>query len=119
MTRAVISLTHAGDDAERTTLALLVAVGSLDAGNETALWLSAAGIELALKGTADAIAHEGMPAVASLLAQFQEKGGTVLVCPICFKIRNLDAADLIDGAELKGAAALWAFVGDGATTFAY
>jgi uncharacterized protein len=41
------------------------------------------------------------------------------VCPICFGERHLDAAELVDNAELKGATPLMEFAADGAATFTY
>jgi hypothetical protein len=52
--------------------------------------------------------------------QYADAGGTYLVCPICFKARQLDEAELIGNATLGGATPLWEWIGDtGATVFSY
>ena len=51
--------------------------------------------------------------------QYIEKGGRFLVCPICFGERDLDAAELVENAELKGARPLMQFAAEGAMTFNY
>jgi predicted peroxiredoxin len=43
----------------------------------------------------------------------------MLVCPICFKARKLNEADLLDGAKIGGATPLWEWIGEGATVFSY
>jgi predicted peroxiredoxin len=52
-------------------------------------------------------------------AQFIERGGRFFVCPICFNERDLDASQLIENAELKGATPLVEFASDGAMSFNY
>ena len=54
-----------------------------------------------------------------LHAQFIAKGGQFYVCPVCFKDRSLDEAELVENAELKGATPLLEFAGDSAMTFNY
>ena len=46
-------------------------------------------------------------------------GGTFLVCPICFKAKELDETQLIKSAEIGGTVPMWRWIGDGATTFSY
>jgi hypothetical protein len=45
--------------------------------------------------------------------------GRTLLRPIRLNERSLDAADVVEGAELKGATPLMEFAGDGSTTFTY
>jgi predicted peroxiredoxin len=52
-------------------------------------------------------------------AQFIEKGGRFYVCPVCFNDRDLDAEELVEGAQLQGASPLLQFAADGAMTFTY
>jgi predicted peroxiredoxin len=59
------------------------------------------------------------PPVKRVHDQFIEKGGRFYVCPVCFKDRDLDDAQLVSNAELKGASPLMEFAGDDAMTFTY
>jgi predicted peroxiredoxin len=77
------------------------------------------GVRLAIKGYADGIRADQEPPVARLHQQFIEKGGRFYVCPICFNERELDDAELVGNAELKGASPLMEFATPGTVTFTY
>jgi uncharacterized protein len=117
--RVVVGCTHGEEGPDYVAVAYLTAGAALDAGKEVVMWLSVEGVRLGLRGYADGIRVGQEPPVERLHQQFLEKGGRMYVCPICFNERDLDQAELVDGAELKGASPLMEFVGDGATTFNY
>ncbi|QEC48203.1 peroxiredoxin [Baekduia soli] len=117
--RVVVGCTHGEEDPDRVAVSYLTAVAALDQGKDVVMWLSVDGVRLGLRGYADRIRAGQEPPIDRLHGQFIEKGGRFFVCPICFRERELDEADLVDGAELKGATPLMEFVGDGATTFNY
>lgn len=83
------------------------------------MWLTSEGVHLATNGYVAPIREDKDPPVQRVHDQFIETGGQFYVCPICFNERELDEADLVDNAELKGANPLMEFVGDGATVFNY
>ena len=83
------------------------------------LFLSKEAVRLALPSVAQGIACDGCPALPTLVAQYAEAGGRMLVCPICFNSRKLSEDDLSDGAQLGGATPLWEWIGEGATVFSY
>jgi predicted peroxiredoxin len=116
----IINLVTGHEDAERVTVAFLVAVAALDKGNRVTMFLTKEAVRVGLPGYAEAIEAAGAPPVSRLFAQFAEKGGELLVCPICFDARNLDAEALVDNARLGGATPLWELIGDEpATVFSY
>jgi uncharacterized protein len=117
--RVVVGCTHGEEDPDRVVVAHLTAVAALDQGKDVVMWLTVEGVRLGLRGYADRIRSGQEPPVGRLHQQFIEKGGRMFVCPICFNERDLDQAELVEGAELKGATPLMQFVGDGATTFNY
>lgn len=117
--RVIISCTHGEEDPDRVAVAYLTAGAALDQGKDVVMWLSADGVRLALAGVADRVRENQDPPVARLHAQFADKGGRFYVCPICFKERDLQDADLVDNAELKGATPLMEFAGDAAMVFSY
>lgn len=112
MKRAVVSLTTGLEDAERFTVALLVAVGAAEQGRETLMFLTKEAIRLAIAGYAIGVACEGCPPISDLVARYEAAGGRFLVCPLCFNARKLDAADLAGNAELGGTVQLWEWVGE-------
>ena len=118
--KAVISLTTGLEDAERVTVAFLVAVGAAETGRPTLMFLTKEAVRLALDGTAVGVACEGCPPLPDLLARYRAAGGQYYVCPICFTAKKLDDRALIDGAELQGTVPMWQWIGDeGATSFSY
>jgi predicted peroxiredoxin len=118
--KAVISLTTGLEDSEKVTVAFLVAVGAAETGRPTLMFLTKEAARLALNGVATAVACDGCPPLASLIARYTAAGGRYLVCPICFDARHLDKGDLIEGAELGGTIPMWEWIGDeAATTFSY
>jgi hypothetical protein len=78
------------EDAERVTVAFLVAGGALEQGRQVAMFLTKEAVWIALPGVADAVACDGYPPLARLFQQFAEGGGELLVCPICFNSKKLD-----------------------------
>lgn len=117
--RVIVGCTHGDEDPDRVLTAYLTAGAALDKGKDVVMWLTVEGVRLALRGYADRIRADMDPPVERVHAQFIEKGGQFYVCPICFSERDLDAGDLVDNAELKGATPLMEFAGDGAMTFTY
>ena len=117
--KAAISLTTGLEDPERVTVALLVAVGAAESGRPTLIFLSKEAVRLALDGIAVGTACEGCPSIADLMGRYAAAGGRLLICPICFKSKKLDATAIVTNAELGGTVQLWEWIGDGATTFSY
>lgn len=120
MSKAVISLTTGLEDAEKVTVALLVAVGAAETGRETLMFLTKEAVRLALPGTAVGTACAGCPSIESLLERYTRAGGAFLVCPICVEAKQLDTQTLVDGARLGGTIPMWEWIGDEpAVTFSY
>jgi predicted peroxiredoxin len=119
MGKAAISLSTGLEDAEKATVAMLVAVGAAESGRPTVTFLAKEAVRLAVEGTATGTACEGCPPLPDLIGRYVAAGGTFLVCPICFNAKKLDEHQLIKNAALGGTVVLWDWIGDGATTFSY
>ena len=117
--RVIVGCTHGDEDPDRVAVSYLTAGAALDQGKQVVMWLTSEGVRLALRGYVDPIRAELDPPVRRLHDQFVDKGGRFYVCPICFGERDLDEAELVPGAELKGATPLMEFAGEGAMTFTY
>lgn len=118
--KAVVSLTTGLEDAERVTVAFLVAVGAAEQGRPTLMFLTKEAVRLAIPDFATAVACDGCPPLQDLLARYDKAGGRYLVCPICFDARKLDKENLVGNAEMGGTVPLWQWIGDeAATTFSY
>jgi len=118
--KAVISLCTGLEDAEKVTVAFLVAVGAAEQGRPTLMFCTKEAVRLALDGVAQGTACVGCPPVAELAKRYEAAGGRYLVCPICFTAKQLDDGALVANAALGGTVPLWDWIGDEpATTFSY
>src|SRR5215472_17663095 len=118
--KAVISLSTGLEDAEKVTVAFLVAVGAAESGRPTLLFLAKEAVRIATDGIATGVACEGCPPLDQLIKRYGAAGGRYYVCPICFNAKKLNPESLVGGAELQGTVPLWAWIGDeAATTFSY
>lgn len=118
--KAVISLTTGLEDAEKVTVAFLVAVGAAETGRTTLMFLAKEAVRLAVGGVGVGSACDGCPTLPDLMKRYEAAGGAYYVCPICFNAKQLDPAQLIPGAELQGTVPMWNWIGDDpATTFSY
>jgi predicted peroxiredoxin len=118
--KAVVSLCTGLEDAERVTVALLVAVGAAESGRPTLMFLTKEAVRLAVDGVAAGTACNGCPPIPDLLTRYHAAGGTHLVCPICVEAKGLHDAPLIPGATIGGTIPMWEWIGDeAATTFSY
>ena len=118
--KVVINMATGLEDAERVTVAFLVAGAAAQGGKQVTMFLTKEAVRLALPGFADGVACDGCPPLSTLFEQYAEAGGELLVCPICFTARKLDESDLVANARIGGATPLWEWVGDeAATVFSY
>ena len=117
--KVVVNLATGTEDPERVIVAFLVAGAALDAGKNVAFFLTKEAVRLALPGHAVGDACRGCPPLETLFAQVAEKGGELLVCPICFNSRGLEGAELVSNARIAGATPLWEWISEGATVFSY
>jgi predicted peroxiredoxin len=117
--KLLINLTTAEDNADKTTVAFVVANAGLAAEQEVTIFLNVEAVRLATPGYADGIVSAGFKPLAELLAAFVEGGGTLWVCPPCFNARGLDKDNLIAGATFAGGAAVVELLGQGAASLSY
>ncbi len=110
----VVSLTHGLDNADKATVAFVVANAAVASDKETVVFLSIEATRLSQKGVADSIHEEGFAPLKELMANFAKAGGRMFVCSPCFKKRKLDENNLVDGAAVVGGAKLVEFMSDGA-----
>lgn len=109
-----------GLDDERATVAFTVANTGVDAGQQVTLFLVSAAVDVVRRGAAEHVRMNPFdPPLKELITSFQEKGGRILVCPPCAKVRNLEKADFIDGVKVVGSPALHAQIMDGAATLSF
>ncbi len=114
-----VSLTCAKDNADKATVALVIANAAVASDKETIVFLSSEGVRLSQRGYADDVHEEGFAPLKELLANFAAAGGKIYVCSPCFKRRKLDAQNLSAGAVIVGGAKLVEFLSDNAPCVSY
>ena len=117
--KVVIGQTHGADDPEAVLIGYLLGVEALRAGKQALMWLTKDGVHVATQGYVDGISVPDAPSVAELHAEYVERGGRFFACPVCVKTHHLQDAQWVEGAEVKGAPALYEFTKGGALTFNY
>jgi predicted peroxiredoxin len=118
--KVFINLATGLEDPERVIVGFLVAGAALDARKNVMFFLTKDAVRLALPGHAQGVACDGCPPLETLFGQVAEKGGELLVCPICFNARGLEGSELVANARIRGATPLWEWIGDmDATVFSY
>jgi predicted peroxiredoxin len=118
--KSVISLSTGLEDAEKVTVAFLVAVASAESERPTLMFLTKEAVRLVVADVAKGTACEGCPPLEDLLRRYADAGGRFMVCPICFDAKHLDSAKLLANAELGGTVPMWGWIGDeAANTFSY
>ena len=114
-----VSLTHAKNDTDKSTVAFVVANAAVGSDQETMVFLSTDGVHLAVKGYADDIHEAGFAPLRDLVDSFVKAGGVIYVCSPCFKKRGLDEAKLIEGAKIVGGAKLVEWLASGSPCVSY
>ena len=110
----LINCQYGGDDVEKATVAMIVAGAASAMDGETAVFMTGESVRMATTGGVDDLAAEGYPTLSDLLEAYVGNDGQFWVCPACASPRGIGPEDLIDGAEIAGAARTIGFINDGA-----
>jgi predicted peroxiredoxin len=119
MGKIMIHNTQGKDDLERATLAFIIANAALTAGQEATVLLTIDGVWFAKRGYADGLQAEGFGPISEQISTFINNGGQVWVCGVCVKPRNINPDDLIEGAQIVGAAVAIEAMVNGAQTLSF
>ncbi len=105
MSKLFVMCTNAGNDAERATVAMVMATAAQAADVEVVMGFQIEGVRIVAKGYAETVAAEPFPPLKDLLDAFVEAGGRMLVCAPCLQARGIDTkTGLIEQAVVVGAA---------------
>ncbi|MDH4065808.1 MAG: DsrE family protein [Acidobacteriota bacterium] len=119
-TAQLVIVASRGHDDERATVSWTIANGGLAAGLEVTMFLVSAGIDLVRKGAADHVRMNPFdPPMKELIEGFMARGGKVLACPPCARVRGYTQESLLDGVTIVGSAALHALIKEGAATLSF
>ncbi|WOO98140.1 DsrE family protein [Micrococcus terreus] len=110
--RAAITLTTGLEDAEKVTVAFLVAVGAAESGRSTLMFLTKESVRLAVSGFPRSVACDGCPPLVDLMQRYADAGGTYIACGICVKSKGIDPTTLVENARVAGTVQLWEWIGE-------
>src|SRR5687768_7878312 len=117
--KVLINLATGMEDAERVTVALLVATAALNRGDRVVIWTTKDAVRIGLPGTASGAACEGCPPLERLMQQFVDGGGELWLCPICVTARGLDDEAKLPNVTIAGATPMLEWAGHDTTVFSY
>jgi predicted peroxiredoxin len=118
--KVLVCLNHGAEDAESVLLAYLVGVESLRAGKEAVMFLTKEAIHVATPGFVKTIGlPDGTPALPDLHAEFLDKGGRLIACPVCVRVRGMQDAEWEPGTQIAGVPSILEYTTGGALVFNY
>ncbi len=118
-TDKLVVLITKGIDSELSSVAFTIANGGITAGLKVSVFLTSTAIDLVRKGGQCMTHVPPLDALATLIEDFQRRGGTIWACPPCVKARGYEEQDLIDGVVIVGASAMHAEIKEGAATLSF
>ena len=116
--RLVILVTR-GIDSELSSVAFTIANGAITAGLTVFMFLTSTAIDLVRRGGQTMTQVAPLDPLAKLIADFQQRGGTIWACTPCVKSRGYEQADLLDGVVITGASVMHAEIKTGAATLSF
>ncbi|WP_137391892.1 DsrE family protein [Rhodoligotrophos defluvii] len=118
-TDKLVVLITKGIESELSSVAFTIANGGITAGLKVFVFLTSTAIDLVRKGGQRMTQVAPLDPLATLIEDFQKRGGTIWACPPCVKSRGYEQADLIDGVIIVGASAMHAQIKEGAATLSF
>ena len=119
MSSIMINNSNGNEDVERASLAFLLGNTALSSGQEASVLLTINGVFIGTQGYTDDLQADGFPPLKELVTNFVTNSGKILICGACAKPRNIGQDDLIEGAELIGAATAIANMVNGAQVISF
>ena len=118
--KKLVIVNSRGFDDERSSVAWSIANAAVASGMDVTVFLVAAGVDWVRKGAATVAQLNPLdPTMNTMIGNFLENGGRVLVCPPCAKVRGYSQESLIDGAILAGAPSMLEDIVAGAASLSF
>ncbi len=118
--RKLVILIACGMEDEKSSVAWSIANGGISTGLDVTVFLTSSAVDWVRKGAADA-AHLNPfdPTMGDMVRNLMSRGGAVLVCPPCAKVRGYTQEDFLDGVIITGSGAIHELIRDGAATLSF
>jgi predicted peroxiredoxin len=102
--RLLFNCTHGSEAPERATVPFIAANVAAVSGRPVTIVCTIEAVRIGTPGYAETIEEEGMPPLIDLVRQLLDAGGELWLCSACTTKRGITGDDVIDGAEIVGAA---------------
>jgi predicted peroxiredoxin len=101
----VVLMTH-GADSELSSVGFTVACGAITSGLKVCAFLTSSAVDLVRRRSVDMTHVAPMDPIKTLMEDFMARGGTIIACPPCVKVRGYTQEDLIEGVTIAGASVI-------------
>lgn len=118
-TDKLVILVTRGIDSELSSVAFTIANGGLTAGLKVSIFLTSAAVDLVRRGGQRLTHVPPLDSLASLIEDFQKRGGVLWACTPCVKSRGYEQSDLLDGVVIAGSSVMHAEIKEGAATLSF
>jgi len=109
-----------GLEDERMSVAWSVSNGAISTGLDVTVFLTSSAVDCVRKGAADRVHLNPLdPTVGDMIKNVTSRGGRILVCPPCAKVRGYTENDLLDGVVITGSGAIHELIKQGAATLSF
>lgn len=101
----VVLMTH-GADSELSSVGFTVACGAITSGLKVCAFLTSSAVDLVRRRSVEMTHVAPMDPIKTLMEDFMARGGTIIACPPCVKVRGYTQEDLIEGVTIAGASVI-------------
>lgn len=117
--KLVVVITCGLDD-ERLSVAWSVANGGISTGLDVTVFLASSAVDCVRKGAADKVHLNPLdPTLGEMINNLTSRGGKILCCPPCSKVRGYSEEDFLEGVVITGSGAIHELIKDGAATLSF
>jgi predicted peroxiredoxin len=118
--KKLVILVACGLEDERMSVAWSVANGGISTGLDVTVFLTSSAVDCVRKGAADKVHLNPLdPTLGEMIQNLTSRGGKILVCPPCAKVRGYEQEDLLDGVLITGSGAMHELIKEGAATLSF
>lgn len=115
----VIVITCGLED-EKMSVAWSVANGAMNTGLDVTVFLASAAVDCVRKGAADKVHLNPLdPPLGEMMESVTSRGGKILACPPCSKVRGYSEDDFLPGVIITGSGAIHELIKAGAATLSF
>lgn len=102
--RFLFPCSHGAAEPERATVPFIAGSVAAISGKRATVVCTSEAVRIGTPGYAETIEEEGLPPLVDLVRQLLDAGGELWLCSACTTKRGITGDDVIDGAQIVGAA---------------